>query len=244
MIFVIALACFFVALFILIEIQEKPLLALLLKGLASFGFLMVFAFGLNDAIVNVFDDPVWFGYFANDRLLVSMLFLLGLVCGLLGDLFLGLRPLRPKAENETIILFGISAFAIGHIFYYIALVMVGGFTFWAIVFSAVVTVLFYFGSKALRFEMGKVMIPALLYSGLIFLMVGQAVFNTVGLGLSTYTGIVVAGAVLFAISDLILAPIYFKGETRKGFVIANLSTYYAAQIMIALSVIGLFTSLA
>ncbi|MCF7932297.1 MAG: lysoplasmalogenase [Acholeplasmataceae bacterium] len=242
MIFVIALACLFVALFILVEIQEKPLLALFLKGLASFGFLMVFAFGLNDAIVNVFDDPVWFGYFQNDRLLVAMLFALGLVCGLLGDLYLGLRPLRPAGENERIIMSGITAFSLGHIFYYVALVMIGGFTVWAILFSVIVTILFYVGSDAMDFKMGKVKLPSLFYSGLIFLMVGQAIFNTVGLGLSTYTSIVLAGALLFAISDLILAPIYFKGETRKGFVIANLSTYYAAQILIALSVMGLFTS--
>jgi uncharacterized membrane protein YhhN len=242
MVFVIGLVCALVALFIIVELQGKPLLALALKGLASLGFIAVFAFGLNDAIVNVFDDPLFFGYFANDRLLISMLFLLGLVSGLLGDIYLALRPLRPADDQERVIISGIAAFSLGHVFYYVALVMVGGFSLWAILFTVVISMLFYVGSRALDFRMGRLMIPSMAYSALIFLMVGQAVMNVWSLGFSIYTALVLAGAVLFAISDLILAPIYFKGETRQGFVIANLTAYYAAQILIALSVMGLFTS--
>jgi hypothetical protein len=33
-----------------------------------------------------------------------------------------------------------------------------------------------------------------------------------------------------------LAPIYFRNDRRKGMVVLNLSTYYAAQLLIALSI--------
>jgi hypothetical protein len=44
------------------------------------------------------------------------------------------------------------------------------------------------------------------------------------------------GAILFGVSDLLLAPIYFKAEKSKLFVVGNLSTYYLGQLFIALSI--------
>ena len=43
-------------------------------------------------------------------------------------------------------------------------------------------------------------------------------------------------AILFGISDLLLAPIYFKDEKSKFFVVSNLATYYLGQFLIALSI--------
>jgi hypothetical protein len=55
-------------------------------------------------------------------------------------------------------------------------------------------------------------------------------------GFSSFSILFIIGAILFAISDLILAPIYYKNDRRNIMIILNLVTYYAAQIMIASSI--------
>jgi hypothetical protein len=68
-------------------------------------------------------------------------------------------------------------------------------------------------------------------------MVGQSLFLAIDSQFSLFSVVLMSGALLFGISDLLLAPIYFKGEKRVSFVIANLATYYLAQLLIAISIL-------
>jgi uncharacterized membrane protein YhhN len=68
------------------------------------------------------------------------------------------------------------------------------------------------------------------------MMVGQAIDMGIQKDFNTFSVLLVSGAVLFAISDLILAPIYYKSDNRKWMIALNLATYYAAQLLIALSI--------
>jgi len=222
--YILSAAVLLVFLYILIEIKGNPIQAFFMKALASFGFIMVF--------VNA--------SFERDVLkLFIFLFLLGLVSGLLGDLFLALRPLRPKDENEMLINRGILAFSIGHIFYFFGLLMISDFHYMAIVVSVAVTSLVIIMSYVLKFDMKNNQIPSYIYSFLIFLMVGQAIGLSMVEGFSGGPLIIMIGAILFGLSDLILAPIYFKGVEDKKMIVLNLTTYYSAQLLIAISILYL-----
>jgi uncharacterized membrane protein YhhN len=227
-------AIFLVGLFIFVEVSRKPLLAIFLKGLASFGFIVL----LLTVVTEKTGSLHWALEETEGRavLKVGLLLGAGLVCGLLGDVFLALRPLRPKIEDPQIILGGVVAFSFGHLFYMAALLTVGSFQWWAIAFSLFFSGLVYWAGKAMKLEWEKSVIPCMIYSALIFLMVGQALFQAISQGFTPFSTILFIGAVLFAVSDLILSQIYFKGQNEnKMFIIANLSTYYAAQILIAIS---------
>jgi len=204
--------------------RNKPLFAWVLKALASFGFILVFVIGfyhrLNDSI------PLEIGLFI----------LLGLVCGLLGDLVLALRPLQPKEKDKTIIVYGIMFFSLGHIFYLISLISYKEFGSLALILGIIMLTVILAMSKILGFEMGKARIPTFIYTFLIFMMVGEAIYVGHLDNYSTFSTYLIFGAILFAISDLILSPIYYKGDNRAFLVISNLLTYYAAQILIALSI--------
>lgn len=222
--YILGAAILLVLLYIVIEIKGSALNAFFMKALASFGFIMVF---VNASFERDLLKPFIF------------LFLLGLVSGLLGDLFLALRPLRPKEENEMLINRGILAFSIGHVFYFFGLLMISDFHNMAIVVSVSVTILVIVMSYVLKFDMKKNRISSYIYSFLIFLMVGQTIGLSSVEGFSGGPLILMIGAILFGISDLILAPIYFKGANDKKMVILNLMTYYGAQLLIALSILYL-----
>jgi len=223
MIIVLVLSILSVITYIIIEHMKKPLLALMVKGFASLSFISVFAASIFGRVQFI------------DKSVVSFV-LLGLVAGLMGDLYLALRPLRPKAENEKIILGGIICFSTGHVFYIIALLSLSGFHWISIPISIVMTAIVIIGSKVMKFQMGIAKYPTYFYSLLIFLMIGQ----TIGHGIATEFGgfeiLMVVGAILFGVSDLILAPIYYQGKDTKLLITLNLVTYYAAQILIAASI--------
>jgi uncharacterized membrane protein YhhN len=236
--FVLAVAIILVALFIFVEVRHRPVLALFLKGIASFGFIGVWMAVLATKLYLNCEDSC--SLFVN-ALPVGFLLLAGLVTGLLGDVFLALRPLRPHAEEPHIILGGTLFFAIGHVFYYAALLLIGTFNGWAIPFSLVMTAMIYLSARWLKMDWEKNKISSLIYSFLIFLMVGQAFVNAAVTVFSPMTTLMFIGSVLFAISDLILSQIYFRGQgENKLFIIANLTTYYAAQMLIAISLLFLF----
>lgn len=222
--YILSASILLVILYIIIEVKGNPIHAFFMKALASFGFIMVY---VNASFERDMLKPFIF------------LFLLGLVAGLLGDLFLALRPLRPNIENEMLINRGIFAFSIGHIFYFFGLLMISDLHYMAFLTSGVMTLIVIVMSYVMKFEMKKNRLPSYIYSFLIFLMVGQ----TIGINMveGFYGGplMLMIGAILFGLSDLILAPIYFKQMTNKKMVVLNLMTYYSAQLLIALSILYL-----
>lgn len=211
--------------FLFFEIKEQWIWAYRMKGVTSLLFVLIGLYAVMEQTASLS---------ASSRVLF-VLFMTALVFGLLGDLVLALRPLRPKTDNIPLIQSGITYFSIGHMLYYIGLVLVSRITLFPFVFSMIVTILVVLGSVVMKFEMGKARIPSYLYSFLIFLMVGQAIsFYQIDSG-SLKSLLILIGAVLFGISDLILAMIYFRSESKKVFVVANLTTYYVAQLLLALS---------
>jgi len=222
---------FLIIVYIFVEVYfKKPLESIFFKAIASLGFIILGSIAIIERMnQNLLDISLL------DLLPGAILFLLGLVCGLIGDILLALRPLRDVRDDKKIIISGIASFSLGHLFYMTGLIYFSNFNYLSIVFGAIMTLVIYFGSIWLKFEMGIARIPSLVYTFLIFTMVGQAISMGFQFEFHTFSTLLSIGAILFAISDLILAPIYFKGEKSDMLVIANLSTYYAAQLFIAIS---------
>jgi uncharacterized membrane protein YhhN len=149
----------------------------------------------------------------------------GLACSLAGDILLMLPSDRFVA--------GLVSFLIGHLFYITAFTSGTGFgfSFWLpapfVVFGAVMF-------RILSPHLGKMKLPVVAYMSVILVMAWQAWERLIQTG-QIAALLASVGAVLFVVSDSTLALGKFRGRFRSARAVA-LSTYYAAQWLIALSV--------
>lgn len=223
-------------LFIYFIILKNRIIGFYLKGFTSLLFLLIYGYGIYDFFIrsnglSIALNDIKFIYF--------ILFIgLGLICGLVGDLFLEVQYFYNE-KKESQILYGMTSFFLGHVFYIIAISALIGFNFVSVLVGLGFTLLIAIGGQVLKMDFGVLRIPSYLYTFIIFTMVGQAFFLGVNYNFNLFSLVLMLGAILFGISDLILAPIYFKNEKRVSFTILNLSTYYLAQLLIAISIIFL-----
>ena len=216
------IAVIMAVIYITVELTQKPLISLYVKALASLSFIIL---GTYSLLVNANDIPEFMGWI-----------LLGLASGMIGDIVLALRPLRPIEEDKLIIVFGIISFSIGHLFYLTALLMMSTFSWVSLIVGLIAFLIVIVMSYVMKFDMKIARIPSYVYAFLIFFMVGQSVMAGVQLNFQTSSILFLIGAILFGVSDLILAPIYYANKSSKLMITLNLLTYYGAQILIALSI--------
>ena len=149
----------------------------------------------------------------------------GLIFCLAGDVLLMLPSDRFIA--------GLISFLAGHIFYILAFTSGNGFTFsLVIMFPFVLLGTLIYG--ILVGKLNKMKLPVLIYTAVIVIMAWQSWerWNVMG---SAATLSAAIGSALFFISDGLLAITRFIKEYPYAHVFI-LSTYYAAQCLIALSV--------
>lgn len=178
----------------------------------------------------------------------AKLILWGLIFGWLGDLFLHLL-------TDKIWVFGIGLFAFlgGHIFYIAAFQKAIRITYpdasvvtWYEVLAVVVLVglvLLYAWKKKINLKTPLV-IPIIMYAVTITAMLLKAMRFVIGewaYGMNDNMfglfATVALGAVLFVLSDGSLGMLMFGGKkTNKPLKIFNIATYYAAQILLAMSI--------
>jgi uncharacterized membrane protein YhhN len=183
---------------------------------------MVYAFKplttvLTLALAATAHDPVPGGY----RALVCA----GLLFSLAGDVFLMLPRDRFVA--------GLASFLVAHGFY------VAAFAPWppALRAPGALLVLALFGAVLLRAlwkDLGRLRLPVAVYAAALLAMAWQAAERWTALGTMAAL-LAVAGAALFVVSDSALAWQRFRRRHPYG-QRAVLSTYFAAQWLIALSV--------
>ena len=167
----------------------------------------------------------------------------GLVCGLLGDLWLDLKFIYP-ASDEEYTRPGFLAFAAGHLFYIIGMLRCfkGLPPVWfisAVIAAFLIGFAAVFMAPLLEQDYGKYKGISLFYAPFLF---GT---TTISAALSIRTGfshisltLMLIGGVLFALSDLVLGGTYFgKGHDRPIDYILNYAFYYGAQFLIAWSVL-------
>lgn len=216
------LAVLTTALFIFVRVTKGGAMGILTKTLASFCFVLYGVFS--------FTQITWFNA-------GSVFVIMGLVCGLIGDIVLDLKYVY-KQENDIYLNAGMLAFSIGHIFYFAGTVLFSYETINLLLpilisvgAALLLTPVTIFGGKKMGLDFGKFTWQSIGYS---FLLNFMTVF-TIYLSCISLDFIVLGvGMALFLLSDLVLSMQYFGGKVDNKFLTTiNHATYYAAQILIA-----------
>lgn len=207
--------------FIKTEYEGKMAAAALLKGIASFFFVL---FGLI--------------CFMENRSTFGSLVLAGLVLGMLGDIFLNLRNCFEAAKSMRLFVAGILFFLSGHFLYIASLLnrntSISGY---ASLVTAILTLI------SVPHLMKRVKAPSkgLRIFGWVYLVVVIAMFSSSLVLLCMNGGgkseaVFTTGALLFVISDFLM--IYYSFARKiKPLRALNLISYYIGQLLIALTIL-------
>lgn len=153
------------------------------------------------------------------------LILCGLACSLVGDVFLML----PSDQFIA----GLVSFLFAHVFYIIAFTRDAGFHI-TYVFVGLIGLLGGIVLVTVLAHTGRLTGPVIVYTGVILVMLWQALERWYAAATPSAL-LAVIGACLFVFSDFILAYNKFVRQFKSARLL-NLSTYFAAQWCIALSV--------
>lgn len=177
--------------------------------------------------------------------LYAGLIVAGLVCGILGDIWLDMKFMY-RQDEKFLTNAGFISFACGH-FFYIAAIITGtapSFKAISLLPSLAVAVIagcaVYFGEKIMKLKYGSYKMISTLYGALLFFVTVLGLFSAIFSGIATNKHLIVffIGGVLFVISDLILSGTYFgEGKNRPVDIITNHVSYYLAQFVIASSIL-------
>ena len=175
-----------------------------------------------------------------DKFSFALFVVMGLVMGLMGDIWLDLKWVYPEA-NDTYTFAGFGSFMIGHFFY-----IAGLFIHYAdfskplyIIAPAVIALLLGGGVVILEKPMKMVYGKFKAITGVYGFVLGFMTFLSGSLALMNNFEVMTlnfmfVGGVLFLLSDLILSGTYFgEGKRRPVDIITNHVAYYAAQFVIA-----------
>ena len=168
--------------------------------------------------------------------------ILGLIFGLLGDIFLDLKYVYPK-DDKIYTYAGFIVFGIGHILFVSGMLSEfygdGNWLFFlipvgaAVLFSIANLVL----EKPMKNHFGDLKVIVSIYAFLLAMTPGTALLVCIHTGWAAATPIMLLiGGLSFVVSDLVLSGTYFgQGKERPIDFILNYITYYGAQFTIAFS---------
>ena len=166
--------------------------------------------------------------------------LIGLLCGLMGDIWLDLKYVFPE-KDRPFTLAGFGSFGIGHILFVAGLLMTYHASAPYVLIPLMIAALMSFGNilleKPMKLDFGALRPTVAVYGFLLF----STMLVSGGLALScgwreTPLNLFFAGAALFAVSDLVLSGTYFgEGKERPVDLTLNYITYYGGQFLIASS---------
>lgn len=163
--------------------------------------------------------------------------LAGFTLGACGDVLLALPACYPKKEKSFFLL-GLLSFLAGHLCYIAALYHTAGMETLLLCLLSVlggVWMILKLGKMGVQFQEMK--LPAMCYAIVILFFTLQC--YTYALSDSHVFGYaVMLGASLFSLSDFILAFILFGNKDTHVMTCANLTTYYAAQLLLTLTLLA------
>lgn len=214
MFFVMLLMFISLTLLILTEIGKISWKKVYIKTSASLIFILIF----------------WFSFIKYDgNQLFAMMVLLALICCITGDILLVFK------KNDLNFLMGMMSFFCANIFFIIAFSISGDFNIISLLILVVLLLIAFAGIGIRRLELGKFRIPVYIYLLLMCVMITQSFsLNWSAVGKD---GAVVAsvGALLFGLSDLVLANNKFGMIKSSKLSAINLILYYIGISMIAAS---------
>ena len=199
----------------------KAFEGMMCKFMASFGFISV-------AVVGYCMNPHNTYYFC--------LVCFSLMFGFFGDVLLGIKEVAPTFRGKLIPL-GTLYFLIGHIFALSAFISIGGFKIVPLIIGVAGVILAITMIKTLKMKVDKKLAPVMsIYYGALIYKVAVSAFLAIG-EKNPALWLAFIGSCLFLISDTCLGFLYFTPIKRKNiWVTIELSTYYPAQILLAMSV--------
>ena len=211
-------------LFLIARDRKGSVQALLIKALTSFLFISL---AFTSFMIN--PNPGVATY--------AMLIMMGLVCGLIGDIVLDLKIMY-KESSSLYQHGGMLAFLIGHLYYLAALLIYFGFNWMPLLIALVLALIIGLVSKfILKFNFAEHTVDTYAYSFILSYMMTQACYAAITQGFTTCTVLLAAGAILFLLSDLVLVMTYYDNKDSRPYIVVNHALYYAAQYAIALSIL-------
>ena len=201
---------------------------LLYKAVSSLFYLLTAVFALINRIKT--GDAQAFG----------SLIIMGGAFGLVGDIMLDLKGVY-KQDERVYLHSGFIAFLIGHIFYISAVVYSMRMKWWLVLIGALVAigggVLTVASANVMKVHYGAYRKIVAVYTSFLLM---TAVVSFIAMLVSHFDKgyiLMFVGAVLFALSDVILSGTFFgRGKDKKRHYFINHFLYYAAQYMIAASI--------
>lgn len=209
---------------------KKTLLNLYLKSASSVLFTVLGVFCLYYLVSRKS------GEIADNGLIGGFLLLLGLVFSLIGDVILGLPRLTElRRDSLPVLIGGASYFGLAHVIYCISLIFLFGINLWVIPIIIPLSIFYVFGNKLFgKLDYKNLTIGLIAYS-LIEALSFALCFTSLLQEYSAQKLLLTVGFTLFYFSDMVLMHNYF-GERKRVISILCHSTYYPAQILIALSI--------
>lgn len=216
------------ALYIREKIRAYSVKAVLLKALVSTLFIAVGVYGSFLCAAKGVVTPL------------CPFVVLGLVCGLLGDIWLDLKYVFPE-KDEPFTYAGFGVFGAGHLLFIAGMLL----SYYpagrpmVVILPVLLALALSVGNalmeKPMKLRYGKLRGVVIAYGVLLFSMVLIAGSLALAHGRrETPLNLLFIGGVFFALSDLILSGTYFGvGKERPVDLALNYLTYYPAQFLIA-----------
>lgn len=211
--------------FLIEKTKNYSVKAVILKSIASLFFIATAAVGL----------------YKNGYHILTLFVTLGLICGMLGDIWLDLKYVY-REHDRPYSYAGFTAFGIGHILYITGMFLEfyhkGDnvlFVILPLVVGIIAGVVNVFLDKIMKLDYKDMKVASALYGITLFSMALTTLSLAILYKFQNVTLVMFfVGGILFAISDLILSGTYFgEGKERPVDIITNTVTYYMAQFTIA-----------
>ena len=223
---ILALGAIALILYIREKLRAYSLKAVFWKSVVSMLFLVLAVDG-------------WYG--SGSQNIFGGFIVLGLICGLLGDVWLDLKYVYPQ-HDDPYTYAGFASFAVGHILFITGMLVCyypSGKPLYAILPFALAIMVSggnILMEKAMKLHFGKMKLIVFGYGAILFstVLVSGSLAMVHGWQITTLN-LIFIGSILFALSDLVLSGTYFGGKERPVDIILNYLTYYPAQFLIALS---------
>lgn len=215
-----------IVVFLILRVKRGGIAALYAKAVASLCFIATAVAATNEN-----RSFLGFGSFMT----------IGLVCGLLGDVWLDLKWIYLQ-DKDSYLYSGFIFFLLGHICFITAVFNASPYTPLSAVIAAaaalVIAVIAILLEKPLKMRYGKFKWIVFLYSLTLSMTMTMAMVTAVITHFQTMWVVMSVGGLLFLLSDLVLSGMYFgEGKNTKFNVVLNHSLYYAAQFIMAATVL-------
>lgn len=211
--------------FLVLRVRKGGLPGVIAKAIASMLFI---ATGCAALAMNIGESTY------------GLLIVLGLVCGLLGDVWLDLKYAYPQ-DSDTYLYAGFYSFFTGHLFFITAIFVSYPWTPLTMAISIVAALIGAAGAilmeKPMKLKYGRFKLTSFIYGFVLMMGASSSIVAAAATGRMAWI-VLSIGTVLFLLSDLVLSGTYFgEGKNTPAYVVANHVFYYAGQFVIASSIL-------